>query len=483
MPDTNFADKLIEEFGRRLHIDTSIFDHNFTRLQSKNAIADFEKFECTNIQTMSSDWVTIQKKSTEVKENRLKEERTFLQKFASGEFLAHHLAYQDLCSKKTIKVLEADGSYREYTPQQIETTHNGLVGYILVPTTAETDTTLELKVLFRGTASLTAVGRDLFEFGGAGSESFTENSALILSQINKIVAQHQKPTNITLAGHSLGSSDAQNCMAALMEAVAESHHIIEPTKVTDNNMSSGSPKTDFNKIQHLKLFGCNSPGIAEETNVRAKALAKMCHEKNVPLTLECNYLRMHHDAVQQTGETTLLSDAPVEHAKVEVIKASSLEKYSYLDLAKRTSMVGAAAASAVFAAPMLLLGITTGLALGATTVGLINTADAHTQHLFNPNAPAHFSYERFSNQNPSERHRTQATKSSFLNTMHNGLLSVMNKLKSMHSAVSGVFNPAPQKPPVLFSTKAQMANNGISLDVGKAEVETPANQKPWWHLF
>ena len=465
------------EFGRSLEVDSGVFS-NFARLESmaygrKRIIADFEQFECKNIQVNEestkeddfNDWVDIQKESPETKASRLKEERLFLQKFASGEFLAHWLAYKPLGSCKTIKVLEAVGTYREHTVQKLQTTHDGLVGYVLIPTTALTDSVLDLKVIFQGTKSLAGVSRDIWERGGAGTKTFEKNKDNILSQINTIVAQYQKPTNIVLAGHSLGASDAQNCMGALMEAFAQNRGV----NVADDEIIPGSSRTDLDKVQKLQLFGYNSAGITHERNEKAKELAKIFHEKKLPIALECNYLRMHKDGVQQTGETSLLNGVLSEHAKVEVMKATSLEQYSAVDLAKRVAIVAASATlgAAILAPVAISAGLAAGLSLAATSVGIINTNDAHKQHLFKEKkASVRFSYERLSNQNPSEAHQVNVKKSSVLNAVHKSLLTVLNPVKQFHSSLSQ---------PVIFSSS--------STQVKEEKIESQKTKKRWWGLF
>lgn len=493
MPNTdqNITIDATSEFGRPLNLNDSVFENNFTRLETidghKRVVADFEQYECKSIHVEElatdgddlSDWEEIKKETPEAKANRLQEERSFLQKFASGEYLAHHLPYQDLSSKKTIRVLEENGSHRQYTVQKLRTNHNGLVGYILVPTTAATDPTLDLKVIFQGTASLAAVARDVFESGGAGSETFEENKIEFLSQLNEVVAQFKKPTNVTLTGHSLGSADAQNGMGGVMEAIAQNNGM----KATTDNTIPASSRTHLGKIQQLKLFGCNSPGITQANNERAKKIAKFFHKKKLPIELECNYLRIHKDGVQQTGETTLLDGVLPQYAKVNVMKATSLEKYSYSELAQRALLVGGMTALGVVTAPVLSVGITTGLVLGATTVGLINTADAHTQHVFNPNAPARFSYERYSNQDLSKNSKLDVKKSTALNTAHKGLLTVLNKFKGI-----GDLFKKPSKSdakPVLFSPVAQAVGHAkLNVEKPPVVVESPKAQKQWWkNLF
>lgn len=470
------------EFGRPLDLSDSVFANNYTRMVSmpnghKPVVADFEQFECVNVQEEElNDWVELRQESPAAKANRLKEERSFLQKFASGEFLAHHLPYKNLTAKEKIQVLEVDGSHRDYTVQKLQATHNGLVGYILVPTTAATDATLDLKVIFQGTASMGGVDRDIFEGPGAGAESFESNKMSILLQINDVAAQYQKPITVSVAGHSLGSSDAQNCMGALMDAVAQNHGF----QATAESAVSASTRTGLGNIQELKLFGCNSPGIAEATNDRAKAVAKFFHDKKIPVQLECNYLRIHRDGVQQTGETTLLNGVSAAHAKVEVMKAVSLEKYSYTGLAKRAALIAGTTALGVIAAPVLPVGIAAGLALGATTTGLINTADAHTQHVFNPNLRAHFAYERYSNQDSTLTHKVEVKKSTALNTAHKGLLSVVNGLKGLQSSVTNAFRPSPK--PVLFSSDAQAVVSATSVVQKPAVVEPKVQQRRWWQF-
>jgi uncharacterized protein YdbL (DUF1318 family) len=446
-------------FGRSLGADTPLFE-KLVRLDSNGVQVEFEAFELKTTKDADSvlegddEWSTVDHSA------EAKVEHAYLRQYAGFEFLGHHLAYQDLTDHSTVSVLETDGTHSEYIVHRLRNINDveGLKGHVLVPKNPEASGH-NIKVMFRGTASKSGVGRDIFEVGGAGAYSFEGERENFIEQINGIVKdfnrEHNKkgnPVSLTVAGHSLGAADAQNCTAALMDAIAQNKGLTSTSPVPVHKRHA------LNGISKLIMSTKNAAGVALKTAQRAKAVAGYlaeCRAKGrTDLTIESYNLQVGGDAVQQTGEAHILSDAPVKHAKVDVMKAHVLyceptrayvnaavavTAFSYVPSAAALGMnkgaaiggvVGGVAGAVVGGTGGAMIGGASALALGALPFakGELST---HCAKFFDQ--PIQANYQRFSNKTPVGHQEVAAKlgkKSSGVNILQTGLMGAVGTVGS-----------------------------------------------------
>lgn len=378
------------------NLEDSIFD-GWVQIENSENHINSEFVDYTLITDPEDEWVDIDVDEIVA----VTQEHDYLKKYAYGEFLAHNFAYTSPANGKH-KILQEDGTYQEYECTQLLSDNAGLVGYILTPMQVSADKIPDIKVVFRGTACFSSILRDL-EVGGAGSASFVSNKHSILEQINLAIknfnARHlrtQQDVNITLAGHSLGGADAQNCLIAIMDSISQKYGLNRtrdkriPSKCMDN----------MDTIRDLRLFNYNSAGITKQAATQSRVLAEFLAEKRqageTKLNIETYNLLVVGDGVQQTGEAHVLSDVAADVAKVDVLKANiGYGHRNKLDVKKSLATVGLKLATgSTMAATMA----TTGL-VGSVVLGAWDTMKAHTACLFQEQGTK-INYERFNNQDP-----------------------------------------------------------------------------------
>lgn len=333
-----------------------------------------------------------------------------LKQFCSGEFLAHQVAYRaakDITSYPAL-IIEEDASFREYNFTRLQTHNKGIAAYIAIPTKVtdqEQNQNIDIKVVFRGTKSRSSLLRDL-EFGGAGSASFAVDRDKIISYINaaieKINSRSNKPKliSITVAGHSLGGADAQNCVTALAQAISENYGY----SVEQKNSIPQEFRTQFGYIKQIKLLTYNSAGvtkdIAEHSIKLAAFLANKREKMKTPVKLQAFYQLVGGDGIQQTGEANIFNNVPKEHVEVHVLKAHiGYEHHSF----RLVEIAAATLAAGMLVAPLGATVIGSSLILASLIIGTIDTLKSHTEILFKkePNIePLQVSYQSISNVNP-----------------------------------------------------------------------------------
>ncbi len=255
-------------------------------------------------------------------------EETLRNEFEAGETLAHTLAYDKFLRQPTI--CSTDPRYiikREDTPDNktttvmfgdakdlayivsTPTTCDGLVCYILTPTNANNN----IKVIFRGTGDKPSALRDI-EYRSPGTETFAKSKDNILKALNNVIKEFPENTSLTLYGHSLGGSDAQNCFVAIMEAINKSTSASDEQLLHDEKNSN-----QFFKINALTLMAYNPAGVTADTATQANQLARQLKAKhNIKLT--CFWQLAAGDGVQQSGEASILAGIDSDIATVYLRK-------------------------------------------------------------------------------------------------------------------------------------------------------------------
>lgn len=331
------------------------------------------------------------------------QEHSILAPFASAEHLAHTVAY-DLAANYDpalpLVVIDEDGKSREYKATPIETANPAILGYIL---TGTDNTNNRIHVVFRGTADKASIVRDT-EYGGAGHESFNAEKDLIISQITRVIGQRANETDnkvqVSISGHSLGGGDAQNCSAALLEAMTQiqMHKRYQEKnqvgKITDQIKSaltmrpSGaltkSAHAPLTQVASVTLNHCNSAGVTHTTANKSRKNAKYLSKLGVAIKVRA--LKVAGDGIQMSGQTNILNDVEPETADVAVLKINS-------------SHEGWISAKTMTAATGLAYVTSPAIAAGTiTSLKAIGTFKAHTTHNFD-RFLTNNDYEYFDNSN------------------------------------------------------------------------------------
>ena len=254
-------------------------------------------------------------------------------RYASYEILAHWLAYKlvsefhlgcAICS-----ILDQDGLSRMYHPIKLLTKSPGLYCFILLPHDA-TNQNSRIHIVFAGTLNESGLERDL-EYGGAGQESFMLEREGLLQQINDMVAtvyaRTKQKIKLSISGHSLGGSDAQNCAALVIKALA---HNLDDSRHVCVYAHKFRPeyRAQLVNIESIDIAHLNSSGVAEvvaqECTFDASFLAKYA---NVVINLHA--LRVKDDAIHFTGQARILANVASNVANVEVLYISFAQKIVY----------------------------------------------------------------------------------------------------------------------------------------------------------
>jgi hypothetical protein len=260
-------------------------------------------------------------------------------RYASYEMLAHWLAYElpnefhlgyTLC-----KVLDDDGIARYYHPIKLLTKNPGLVCFILIPHDERTNKNSRVHVSFVGTLNWEGFIRDL-EYCGAGHESFVLEREGILQQINDMVAtvyaRTKQKIRLTISGHSLGGSDAQNCAAAVIKAMA---HNIDDQRFgylyEDNEKFPKRVRQDLSNIASINIAHLNSAGVAQITADECSYDAKIL-KAGSEIELNMHVLRVKNDLLQFTGQARIFADINPRIVTVDILNFALREVMHYSPL-------------------------------------------------------------------------------------------------------------------------------------------------------
>lgn len=445
--------------------DKHVFE-KMVRLEANGLQTVFDQYKVT--ETEDAEWMAVDRDETET-ELKKKEEQAYLQKYASFELLGHTLGYQlkhlDLAQNPTISVLEEDGSSAEYFVHRLAVSgdvEKGLMAHVLIPKNTKPGNQ-DIKIVFQGSCNRNGAARDAFENGGAGTDSFQANRDSLLLQINGLIKNFKQRMNaketlsVTIAGHSLGGSDAQNCMASMMDAAAQNCGLLPAASMPPIPKEC---RDALQTISKLRLATQNSAGITTATAKRADLVAGYIAEqrgkfkknptKGINLELESYNLHVAADGVQQTGEAHILSDVSSKLAKVDVMKVQSAwENKQFLSGGQALLTVGAGTAigatGKVIASAVVGGAVGAAVVAGVAAVGVVGTAINHTSKFFHK--PVEAQYERMNNSTRKGQKKIKkhlGNKSSWLNGFQNAVLS-------FSSAVKGIFgskNEAKDEKPV-----------------------------------
>lgn len=227
-----------------------------------------------------------------------------------NEHLAHVLptklqkAYDKKALPETLKLVDNDGIEREYTPKKVKIPHSGLVCFILAPTDNDNH---RMHVLFRGTHNVSGVHRDL-KLNAPGTTSYHQHKSTINAAIEEAVTamNHNKSISLSIAGHSLGGSDTQNCASNILKEMA-----LNPKGILGTSIGT------------LNIIHKNSPGISQKSAVVAKSSVEAIRSNPKTQAIKINYypIIIARDMAQKAGYTSLFGDMDADQVNTKLLKA------------------------------------------------------------------------------------------------------------------------------------------------------------------
>ena len=387
-------------------------------------------------------WVDAEKLNQEEKAERAKITDR-LQNFALTERLAHSVAGAYGAplrhGNEIIKIKErTDTDEIPYKVIKIQTQSSGLVGEILVPVDAKQSQNIYINWV--GTYNLSTALADLER--APGEESYRNDEQNIIKQINQAVKSFhdisKEKSKIMISGHSLGGALAQQNFHSIQRSIA--------THLYEDNLQKGDVETcgkwiesEKNyrlalsaKEQHthqeltadirthltpkyidsITLGAWNSAGVLKAVENSSNELAGIISESGVQQ--RALFGMVGGDAVQRTGEGSVLSNVSAEDAEVTLAKVDIGQEGFYKSLL--LSLLGATTATAscmVLGVPAAILG---GLAFGMLPLAK-STAIAHTACHFTAEDFDKIKCQLFQNDTPQSRqiiHQKLTNKSAFL---------------------------------------------------------------------
>jgi hypothetical protein len=502
-------------------VDTSLFE-GWTELQSLNSsqihtVKDFQIVE-------EEDFCVLNVNTQELNQAR-KAEQDYLRKYASKEYFSHTLPYQNLKEGSLVAGLEEDGTKSQYESHRLETSHSGIVGYLLMPTKPNANGRYEIKVLFRGTdiKDYSSILRDI-ESAGAGSSSFEANSLSLLSQVNQAIKDFKEQhalvnpeINLGVYGHSLGGADAQNFTTKILQAIAQQQGIVNSdataaeangaamaastatitsaTTVASAPMLPATVIDQFSSIKKLHLNTANSAGVPLTTALQANDLVKKLAAKrlensrtksdgensqiNAVITEfeipESYNILVGGDGVQATGQAHIFNDVSSQHCKVDILKAHiGSEHYNQFNV--KTAAATIAAASAAAGVPGFIA--SSSVVLSSAAAGICNTLQSHRAKLFN--SPRSASFERMSNatlQGQQQVSRELSKKSATLNGIQDAVDMISQGFASaqatVNSGVAAISQGISSFAKSLFFSKA----------ASEIQTPSPSSSSSWLSFF
>lgn len=237
--------------------------------------------------------------------------------FACGEVLGNAAYELSKLSPQQLKdevfsILQPSGAWQDYKAIAFKTEVSGLRGYVLLP---EDKNAKDVKVVFRGTATFSSLRRD-FEMHGPGSSTMALEKDNLMNQLDDILAnrygKNTKDIHLSVAGHSLGASDAENFSAYLCQKIAK-----------DPNQSM---------INHLSVYSYNSPGISLERSEQSVKDASHIKQQNPDFKIQAHFAKSEHDVIQQLGESHLFREASFKDVNIDVLEMKKKDDFEMPEL-------------------------------------------------------------------------------------------------------------------------------------------------------
>lgn len=309
---------------------------------------------------------------------------------------------------------------------KLKTASTGLVGEIFVP--VDPTQSQQIYINWTGTHSLGTMLADLER--APGEDSYRNEEIEILNQLNTVLKNFGKETNlkanIVVSGHSLGGALAQQNWHSIQRAIA--------CNLYEENLDKGDLATcgqwvqaerqfradiqskekhigvDLPKkirsqltaehVQSITLGVWNSAGVLKAIENNSNQLASMVNKAGIQQ--RALFGMVGGDAVQTTGEGSVLTNIGSEVAAVSLIKINKgCEGYH------KEKTFGLLSGTAIAAAGCLLVG-STPLALMGLTLGMLSvtksTVTAHTsKHFINSTSTNELDYQLYTNTTDESR--------------------------------------------------------------------------------
>lgn len=231
------------------------------------------------------------------------------QVYASGEYLAHHLAYKNLIDHSVIPILNDNGFIRDYRVHNL-INEAGLISTLLIPiysSDKDIPDVHDIKIIFRGTASRDAAVRDL-DKEAAGIKDMERTFEFLLDKINDTIKHEfndNAKINCSILGHSLGANDSQVFFTKMMHAKAQALTEHDPSQAPPglkgvlSEVYNPSSIDGFDRIKGLRLQTYNPPGTSKQISDEADRLAPYLADNGI--ALDVNHMVVSSDPVSMVG--------------------------------------------------------------------------------------------------------------------------------------------------------------------------------------
>tara|TARA_R110002110_G_scaffold415858_2_gene658585 strand:+ start:21581 stop:22993 length:1413 start_codon:yes stop_codon:yes gene_type:complete len=417
-------------------------------------------------------WVDADEIDSQIADERKKHtdalsQFSFTEKLAHSDTGAYGAPQRENNTAVSVKDPDSDQMI-DYKIVPIKTKSTGLIAEIFVPINPEQSN--KICINWTGTCSLGTILADLEKT--PGEKSYRNEELSILNQINKTIGDFSDKSNgkidLVVTGHSLGGALAQQCFHSLQRAIGtnifkqqlESDDVEKASSWIEAEQkyraALGSKRANMLKeipessrsnlttdnIDTITIGTWNSAGVLKAVEENSNTLAS--YLSNAGVKLKGLFGMVGGDAVQTTGQGTVLSDTSAEDAEVQLLKADKGHEGYFKKLFCSIAGAVVGASTMILFPPLAILG---GISLAMLPMAKATTL-AHTSKHFIPGEEL-LKCELFNNASPMNRkiiHDKLANKSEFLQMLvpraiQRGLYKALNLFVDNEVAIEETIVP------------------------------------------
>ncbi|MDC3180881.1 hypothetical protein OAT84_01900 [Gammaproteobacteria bacterium] len=357
-----------------------------------------------------------------------------------SELIGHELVYKLAKNKLSVKhgVLMTDqtGKEGEFTITKINTGHSALHGYIFLP---KDPSNMNIHISWTGTINLEGVLTDMQI--SPGEDSYRKREVAIIDIINRTISSHRYNVykksdcypkfNIHFYGHSLGGSLCQLTFHSIQRAILQNSisDINDELWMHCNkiNTQEGYWNTNASPTHHSKSgFRCksidhlnaitisslniallNSAGVINSVARTSTLYSELLSKLGIKIHGHFGYIS--EDAIQTSGQSTVLIDCKKEQAHTAVMKVGKTTGYS--------TKMGIFVATTTLSVVTLPLHITALIMSTQVAQNMYSTISAHKRKIYKKESYGKNAIEIYDNSNTTDAKRVNHTlknKSTFL---------------------------------------------------------------------